>query len=216
MSQTLLCSFCCYRSNSRLDLIKHSFASHSVEPTFHLVCGVRSCLYSFGPGSTFESFKTHARRKHPRWQDSINEPAAQMNVFEPPPQNQSLTIVPPTSVQTLTPLDVSDDITSLDRASPSTQVQKSPSPNHRAALFLLTFKERYRLSQKAIDYAVGSINAIVDSVCASVRDSLHHSLPTTSAELVRCFDYDDPFHALQTEYQQTKFYRLEFGLVVSA
>ena len=133
-------------------------------------------------------------------------------MFEAP---QSPLIEPNADAVTSPSLDVSNAITSLDRTSIGTQARNISSPQHTAALFLLTFKEKYRLTQKSIDYAVGSINKIVDSVCASVQDSLQQSLPTTNAELMQCFDYDDPFCALQTEYQQTKFYRQEFGLVVS-
>ena len=34
--------------------------------------------------------------------------------------------------------------------------------------------------------------------------------------LTECFEHEDPFASLQTEYQQTKFYQEEFGLVVSS
>ena len=34
--------------------------------------------------------------------------------------------------------------------------------------------------------------------------------------LAECFKHEDPFASLQTEYQQTKFYQEEFGLVVSS
>ena len=70
------------------------------------------------------------------------------------------------------------------------------------------------LCRKNIDYlkrqfAVGSISTIVDSVCDSIKESVKNSLDLNS-----CFDFEDPFSSLQTEYQQTKFYREEFGLVV--
>ena len=64
---------CC---NVRLDLIKHLFISHSVEATFHFVCCIKGCLHSFKFGSTYSSFKTHANRKHPNWQDYVNKPDA--------------------------------------------------------------------------------------------------------------------------------------------
>jgi hypothetical protein len=66
-SMALVCSFCCYHSSARLELIKHSFASHLVELTFQLVCGIHDCLQRFKSGATFQSFKTHAQRNNPFW-----------------------------------------------------------------------------------------------------------------------------------------------------
>ena len=214
----LPCSFCCYRSSARLDLIKHSFASHSVEPTFQLVCGIHDCLHCFKSGATFQSFKTHAQRKHPFWKDIINDggPTDLMNLSSEISHFQSSAeVVDQRSALTSACVPSSGTVTLFDRTPASMDVQKILSPEHTAALFLRTFKEQYRLSQKAIDYAVGAVNTIVDSVCASVQETLQQSLVTTSAELEACFDHGDPFSELQTEYQQTRFYRQHFGLVVS-
>ena len=63
------------------------------------------------------------------------------------------------------------------------------------------------LPQAAIDFAVGAVNGIVTNACESLLTRVN--LPTTDFEL------DDPFASLQTEYQQSKFYRQEFGMVVS-
>ena len=90
--------------------------------------------------------------------------------------------------------------------------RRVPSANHTAALFLLTLQEKYRLSQKAINFAVGSISTIVDSVCGSIKESVQKSFDVM--DIYSCFDWEDPFSSLQTEYQQFKFYREEFGLVV--
>ena len=80
------------------------------------------------------------------------------------------------------------------------------SAEHTAALFLLTFQEKYRLSQTATNFSVGSINSIVDSVLESIKESTEMD--------ISFFSYSDPFSSLQTEYQQSKFYREQFGLVV--
>ena len=82
----------------------------------------------------------------------------------------------------------------------------------RAALFLLTFKEKYWLSQSAIDFAVGSIQSIVDSVCASAISAVETNLSSATAIAA---NIEDPFVSFKTNYQQSKFYRERFGLVVS-
>ena len=84
-------------------------------------------------------------------------------------------------------------------------------------LFLLRFKEQYKLPQSAINFAVGSINSIVESVCDDVYESVHASLKMGTAEFAACFqEYQDPFASLHTEYKQSKFYRDVFGLVVNS
>lgn len=89
-----------------------------------------------------------------------------------------------------------------------------PTPKHTAALFLLTMQEKYRVSQKAIDFAVHSFSTITNNICESVKSSLLSWSDSTLAD--SCFHYEDPFSFLQTGFQQAKFYREEFGLVVSS
>ena len=93
------------------------------------------------------------------------------------------------------------------------------SAQETAALFLLRFKEQYKLPQSAINFAVGSINSIVESVCDDVYESVQASLQRDgcTAELAACFqEHQDPFASLHTEYRQSKFYRDVFGLVVNS
>lgn len=204
----LSCTFCSYRYNVRLDLIKHLFTSHSVEVGFHFVCGIKGCLHSFKFGSTYSSFKTHANRKHPNWQDHVNEPDATPLLL---PTSSSMHLLNPES-----------DLTAVNEylpESPEPVVLDTeltcPSAQRTAALFLLTFQERFKLSQRAINFAVGTINAIVDGACESLRDSLQEQGSLTT-DVAACFDQrEDSFAHLQTEYMQTKFYRDEFGVVVS-
>lgn len=89
-----------------------------------------------------------------------------------------------------------------DDAVVARMIPRETSANHSAALFLLTLQEKYRLSQKAIDFAIGSVGTIIDNVFNSIK------LSTTET-------FEDPFSSLKTGYQQTKFYCEEFGLVVS-
>ena len=82
-----------------------------------------------------------------------------------------------------------------------------------AALFILTFQERYKLSQKAINLAVGTVDAIVDSACEAIHSSLQERYP--ASDIAECFDNrESPFADLDTEYMQSKYYKQEFGLVV--
>ena len=81
-------------------------------------------------------------------------------------------------------------------------------PERAAALFLLTLQEKYRVSQAAINFAVGSVTSIIEGVCNSIKQNyteLENDIP---------LKYDDPFASLQTDHQQTNYYQREFRLVV--
>ena len=119
-----------------------------------------------------------------------------------------------TDINTPTAPDVSMESPSRTNAS-SLDV---PTAKRTAGLFLLTFKEKFNLSQRAINYAVGSINNIVDRVCESVQQSVISELKEKGFldDIAEKFCFDDPFAELQTEYRQSQFYKSEFGLVVSS
>ena len=85
--------------------------------------------------------------------------------------------------------------------------QSSPPAQITAALFLLTFQEKYKISQTAINFAIGSINTIVNGVCESACGLIQRSLESgqcSSHVAARFDDYKDPFASLHTEYKQSK------------
>lgn len=195
-----------------------------MEPAFHFVCGIRGCLHSFKVGSTYSSFKSHASRKHPNWQESVNDEAVERS----PPLTPSLSEDLNSQILTLTqsgcPILTGQEFASGETACSLCTVQllttpplSCPSAQRAAALFLLTFQEKYKLSQSAINFAVGSINTIVDSVCESTQSSLQEALATGDVDAMKLYldELESPFAQLQTEYKQSKFYREHFGLVVS-
>lgn len=212
------CSYCSFHCRARLDLIKHVFSSHSIEPTFTFVCAIKGCPHCFKFGATFSSFKSHCNRKHPNWQQYVDD------ATDPDPPASALHDVP--MLEPLSNLDVSIDndgtelehqsIESINRSTSINteqvsmlQVQKS------SALFLLSCKERFKLPQAAINFAVGAVNAIVNDVCDLAKQSIEQALSTNTSASLAIQQCRDPFASLETEYRQTKFYREVFGLVVS-
>ena len=219
----LVCNRCSFRCEKRLQLIKHEFETHCFEPTFSTICGIKGCLYSFKVGSTYSSFKTHANRKHPNWQVEVETTVTYHdNPLEPPaPCSIDPTEDPLASSESSPPINdtpsasssalIDNDFSSLD----GDVVNGRYSIDHTAALFLLTFKERYMLPQAAINFAVGAVNGIVTSACESVRQSLLTNTDLPTDKISSYLELEDPFASLQTEYQQTRFYCQVFGMVVS-
>ena len=223
----LSCTACSFRCGKRLQLIQHSFYVHSVEPTFFLVCGIRGCSHTFRCGATYSSFKSHASRKHPNWQEHVNEPVDNPDISTSAPDAAQLT-------EASTDIDIISDVEmnplddgSIDGTrtdgrlmSSADAVQTLPprtctqqlAVQRTAALFLLTLQERYHVSEAAVNFAVGSIQSIVQGVFEATKTSAEQTSPCIAEMQV---DHSDPFVSLKTKYQQSKFYRDVFGLVVS-
>ena len=231
-----VCSRCSFQCICRLQLIKHCFESHSYEPTFRVECGIRGCCHVFTFGATYSSFKTHASRKHPGWKENVNDRDTSSSAADEHMSTSETFLLDDIYTQrSICAADTPDELMSepVDSGLPKRAItatetaepvafqpqgtQLTPSRERTAALFLLTFKEKYRLSQTAINFAVGSINTIVDDVCQSVEYSVQRALEQDgcTSEISPYFSNHDPFANLQTDYQQAKFYRDEFGLVVS-
>ena len=92
-----------------------------------------------------------------------------------------------------------------------------------AALFLLALKDRYQLTQSALDFTVSQVKEMMfydhqDKVAAinTALGSQPAASTLTQDELGGCLEYKNPFAALETEHLQTKYYREHFGLVVSS
>ena len=208
----LFCTLCPYCCNVRLDLIKH----------LHILWRPHFILFAVAKvACTLSSLVLHTlhlrpmlNRKHPNWQDYVNEPDAAPLLL---PTSSSMNLLNPESDLPESDLPaVNEHLPELpEPVVLDTELTSCPSAQRTATLFLLTFQERYKLSQKAINFAVGTINALVDGACESLRDSLQDRGSLTT-DVAACFDEcEDSFAHLQTEYMQTKFYRDEFGLVVS-
>ncbi len=202
------CDRCSYRCNIQLEVIKHGFNTHSSEPLFRLKCGIQGCLHIFSSGSSFSSYKTHASRKHPNWQSYLSPTFSVRSTIDQDTE-------PPAFISEE---DEEDDC--MDTFSEAEDIQSVPqevAPKVHAALFLLAFKEKYNISQGAINYAVGSITTIVEKICSNVQQSVTTTLRENNFtdDISSSFGFEEPFFGLETEYRQSLYYRTEFGLIVS-
>lgn len=82
-------------------------------------------------------------------------------------------------------------------------------PRATAGKFLLMLKERHRMSQTAISFAIGSVRKLIAYTCDHVRATATAAGVNINAEDI------DPFYGLETEYFQTKYYKEYLGLAVS-
>lgn len=74
--------------------------------------------------------------------------------------------------------------------------------------FLLVLKEKYRVTQASLDFAVESVSEILQYVTNNIKQAVFNKLSkdeTIHSDVLReCFAQDNPFTNLKTEYQQTK------------
>lgn len=142
---------------------------------------------------------SHLQRKHPKCDLGLS----QLEVF---PNN-----IEDSGVQE----EETDDIPTP--CSPRTinnklQAQKS------TALLLLTLKERYRLTQVALDYTIGQMKQtmalLLEDVKGAVKSKLaDDDVTVDEVDINECFDLD-LFQGLDTEHLQSRFYLKHFKLVV--
>lgn len=69
------------------------------------------------------------------------------------------------------------------------------------------------MNQTAISFAIGSVRKLITYTCDHVRATAT-AAATAAGVNINAKDID-PFHGLETEYFQTKYYKEYLGLVVS-
>lgn len=220
-SSSYKCSSCSFLTSAKIDFIKHSFSSHSSERSFKLMCGIDGCLHMFKHGSTFSSFKTHASRKHTDWRNRLLIPAPVHVVHTMTSNDNSQLTEASSSSEDSTEVchHVTSTPPSLMPVEHTESECRSLIPEENAALFLLSFKERFKLPQKALDFAIGSITSISEDLCDSVKTAMKVRLQEkgssfSNSDIDECCTYTDIFEGMMTEHLQSKFYKEHFGLVV--
>lgn len=83
-------------------------------------------------------------------------------------------------------------------------------------MLLLTLKERYKLTQTAVDFVLSQVKETVSLVTDEVKKGVKNSLADVDEETIdKCFETAELFDGLETEHMQTRFYQEHFGLIVS-
>ena len=187
--------------------MRHSFEAHSSLPNFLFTCGVNGCLQSF---SKLSGMTSHLSRKH----KGVDLENAQVESDISPAIraedcNEEMEIDLP---QCATP-NVHDESYKEDNLERS------------AALFLLSMKERFEITQSALDFAVSQVQQMIDFAFENTRESVknavfpHLQASASSQPLLdidECIITPNPFTNLKSEYLQSKYYQEHFDLVVCA
>ena len=184
--------------------------------------------------SKYDSFISHCNRKHVQWRHRITS----LN-FEERDTDSGVNfsnvedILPPIDSDTVLP-SVDDPVTNghitLSEAdqvvSTSTDmIERAGDETQQdivllAARFMITLKEKYKLTQTSLQFTLDSVTDILKAVSQNINLSVRKQLTELSQSsdildvLSCCFEIDSPFKNLATEYQQTKYYKENLGLIV--
>ena len=189
------CTICThFVGKSFAAVLRHIGTAHRYDPGLSIKCGIKSCPGVF---TNFESFRSHVYRKHreelflPNGDDTRSTEDSQHN-----------------GVLT------SDNPGDIDNSQP-TILSGGDSLKLNAAKFLLKTKEECKLTQASLDAIVSGVKGLWSQAIDELKDKMQEVLPETC----NIFDYSiftvSPFDGLETQYFQEKFYRENFGYIVS-
>ena len=174
----------------------------------------------FTPGSTFDAFRSHCNQKHHNWQDNFTPSlegaipcnTASLNTGEtsesPGGSTCAISIHESTN-------EVAQEEETTDFDDTATHDQFSNAVfrgdiTKAAAKFILTLKERFKLTQVSLDYMVKAVDELMQLSSKFVQQSVSENSELAGSH------YHSPFDELSNEYQQTKCFKENFGLIVSA
>lgn len=217
------CSFCLFQSSDTIEIVKHLFQAHNCEDDFKYVCGISSCTRTFTKGSSFDAFRSHCVRYHHNWRELVSESFIESEM------DTTGASTPTTEDHCIA--DRSEDIEGtfdhdFAESRMLTDFNSDCVVNHvdtvkmAAANLILTLKEKFKLPQSSIDYTIKAVEEITMLSTNSVKQSVISNLLASGLSIDPStfdayFSSNSPFMELKTEYQQTKFFKENFGLVVS-
>lgn len=185
--------------------MRHSFEAHSSSPNFSFTCGIDGCSHSF---TTFSAVMSHLNRKH---KGVDLDSAAFVASSDDLQQSHSY------ESQSNQLMETSHEEGSLSQCFSYVPDSRTDHLQRSAAIFLLTLKERYEITQSALNFAVGQVQQMITYAVEDMQTTIKQHLQANdvSVDMLDGLSAPDPFNSLQTEYMQTKYYKEHFDLVAS-
>ena len=212
-SRRLLCSFCSLSLTGIPSWFSHIRLVHSHEPGFFMRCSINGCALTY---RNFSSLNTHVYRHHREaiigriHQQTItsgieclaDDNAPEREIFEHDDSTDDDQLVR-TEIRQLLGID-------------------SDEHKQRCALFLLEMKEKFGISQKAIDRVVSGSEMLLANSARRIEAGVSHVLSSNDVDVAQIpalreyFDnLQSPFVGISSSYLQLKYFKDNFGLIVS-
>lgn len=191
------CTICTrFVGKSFAAVLRHIGTAHRYDPGLSIKCGIMSCP---GVYTNFESFRSHVYRKH-REELFLSNGESSCNTEDASQDDGVL---------------MSENSRDVFNAQPTIH-SGGDSLKLNAAKFLLKTKEECKLTQASLDAIVSGVKGLWSQAMDDLKEKMREVLPET------CNVFDDliftasPFDGLETQYFQEKFYRENFGYIVSS
>lgn len=249
MSRSVTCTLCRNDLNVKFntsEYINHVRLFHAYKPDFRITCGINGCLRSYTNLGTFKNHVSAAHYSDDQCRDSqvvSNDEGLICYNDDPNTSDEDLqsdsddeysepdsdfSIV---NAVTDTALDAEESNSDLMECSKEL-LQKS------SASFLLGLKERFKLTQAAIQGIIEGVTSITQQRINVLKSQvhvcmilvfLHHEhlqvystlnrtniTPSHVEGLNECFsDFNNIFFGLETQHQQMQYMKKHFNLIVS-
>ena len=207
----LICPLCPPEMTVNLNMnltefLKHVQLFHSHQPSFSITCGLNGCLRSF---SSFRSFRNHVYSYHGGESSlDLQQTADSGNG----------------GIGDIGDIGGGND-DGDDGASCALEVRDTAPSQRNAAMFLMGLKEKYMITQVALQGVIEGVTNLVQSHLDTLHSQVQQQLLQSGVSQATidgiqplfsdCGTYAHPFQGLETQYQQLKFYRQHFNLIVS-
>lgn len=201
----LICSLCSYEQTASLNFnltgfLKHIELFHSHQPSFSITCGLGGCLRTF---QNFKVFRNHVYSLHGGEANISNQPNNEFNDDGDSEDSDGIDLAGGVPCNPIEIVNVDD-------------IQRS------SALFLMGMKEKYKLTQTALQGIVEGVSGLMRSHLSVLHTQISSVLPqnlsaNTLSDIERLFSderFCHPFLGLETEHQQMKFIRRHFQFTV--
>lgn len=189
------------------EFLKHIQLFHSHQPGFSITCGLNGCLRSF---SSFQSFRNHVYSYH-GGESSLDQQQTADGKSD--------------GTGDIGGDDGDDDGDGDDGITFDSEVRETPPSQRNAAMFLMGLKEKYMITQVALQGVIEGVTNLVQSHLDALHSQVQQQLLQSGVSQAaidgiqplfsECGTYAHPFQGLETQYQQLKFYRQHFKLIVS-
>ena len=200
LSSKFLCPIC-YRFASLKfkGILRHIGSVHSNDANFNVVCGVTSCPRTF---KTFHAYKKHLYRSH---RDECGLDFCKSNDSQLDDSTASL-------------IDENTEIEDCHTGD-STGTEITKPPQLQSALLIMKLKQKYKLSQVALNAVTDEVTDLVQSKLISLEQKLHNVLggvlTNEQLDIMKQQDLTNPFGGLRNAYQQEAYFTTYLDYQVS-
>lgn len=202
------------------------FQAHNSETNFRYECGISSCSRVFVAGDSFDAFRSHCTRYHHNWKEQFAMRDEEYAFSDMDTQEVDFTSETVSATAELS-LTNHAERTGEDHSGDEFVGEVIMDANYQrhsdivvnAGHFILNLKEKFKLSQVSLDFVIHSVEELLrvstDNIKQSVLKALYQEgIRITPSLSEKCFPLLNPFLYLKTEYQQAKFYKENFNLIV--